>query len=278
RDCFVYNNPGIAFVGWHASDNKIYRSRAENCGFLEAMDSREWRGEHASGDGFLFTLNSAYNLVKDSEAIDCARWDFVPTEHVRDSTFVDCRGGDVHIRSFGFVDVEGAGPGTILVRCRSPNSYLEVNSDFQEVIGCAGTEMVAKYASFSLLLGNTIIGGALEVSEVRDDRLVTPGEESPMLGFNRVFLSGPLTDMSLSVLCADGLGTAAYNVLYGYEDDTHRSTEMLLFGVGARQGNLQAWGQWQEPLGQYAKPYYLRAHMDFDFKKRFRGPSDQPQR
>ena len=71
---------------------------------------------------------------------------------------------------------------------------------------------------------------------------------------------------------------AAYNVLYGYEDDAHRSTEMLLFGVGAHQGNLEAWGQWQEPLDQYAKPYYLRAHMDFDFKKRFRGPSDKPQR
>ena len=278
RDCFVYNNPGIAFVGWHASDNKIYRSRAENCGFLEAMGTRQWTGEHASGDGFLFALTSGYNIVKDSEAIDCARWGFVYTEGTRHSMLVDCRGGDVHIRSFGFVDVESAGPGTILVRCRSPNSLLEVNSDSQEVVGCMGATLNAKHSSFPRLLGNTIIGGALRVSEVRDDQLVTPGEESPMLGFNRVFLSDPSPDMSLSVLSSDGLGTAAYNVLYGYEDDAHRSTEMLLFGVGARQGNLQTWGQWQEPLGQYAKPYYLRAHMDFDFKKRFRGPSDKPQR
>ena len=208
-------------------------------------------------------------MVKDSEAVDCSRWDFVPTDRARHNTFVDCRGGDVHIRGFGFIDVEGAGPGTILVRCRSPNSYLEVNCADQEVISCTGTAMVAKHASFPRLLGNTLIGGALQVSEVRDDRLVTPGEESPMLGFNRVFLAGPSPDMSLSVLCSDGLGTAAYNVLYGYEGDGKRSTEMLLFGVGSRLGNRQVWGQWHEPLSQFAKPYYLRARMDADFKKRY---------
>ena len=37
KDCFVYNLAGIAFGAWDASDSKIYRSRAENCGFLEAM-------------------------------------------------------------------------------------------------------------------------------------------------------------------------------------------------------------------------------------------------
>ena len=99
-----------------------------------------------------------------------------------------------------------------------------------------------------------------------------------MLAANRIFLAGPSPDHSLTVICSDGLGTAAANVLYGHEQDGQRSTEMLLHGVGARQGNLEAWGQWQEPLGQYARPYYLRAHMDFDFKKRFRGPSDLPQR
>ena len=40
RDCFVYNNAGIAFGGWYSSDNKIYRCRVENCGFLEAMGAR----------------------------------------------------------------------------------------------------------------------------------------------------------------------------------------------------------------------------------------------
>ena len=156
--------------------------------------------------------------------------------------------------------------------CRSRNSYLEVNRGTQEVVGCAGTAMVAKHVSYIRLLGNTIVGGAMEVCEVRDDQLVTLGEKSPMLGFNRVFQAGPSPDMSLSVHCSDGLGTAAYNVLYSYEDDAHRSTEMLLIGVGSRQGNHQAWRQWQEPLGQYAKHYYLRAHMDFDFKKRFSEP------
>ena len=278
RDCFVYNNPGIAFVGWHASDNKIYRSRAENCGFLEAMGTRQWRGEHASGDGFLFALTSGYNIVKDSEAIDCTRWGFVITEGVRNSMLVDCRGGDVHVQTYGFIDVESAGPGNSLVRCRSPNSRMIIQQGFQEVTGCTTSQLVAEHAEHPLMLANTITGGALRVCEVKNDRFVMPGRESPMLAANRIFLAGPSPDHSLTVICSDGLGTAAANVLYGHEQDGQRSTEMLLHGVGARQGNLEAWGQWQELLGQYARPYYLRAHMDFDFKKRFRGPSDLPQR
>ena len=58
-------------------------------------------------------------------------------------------------------------------------------------------------------------------------------------------------------------------MLYGYEDDAQRSTEMLLYGVGARSGNRQTWGRWQEQLDQFAPPYYLRARMDVDFKKRY---------
>jgi hypothetical protein len=34
EDCFVYDLAGIVFGAWNTHDNKIYRSRAENCGFL----------------------------------------------------------------------------------------------------------------------------------------------------------------------------------------------------------------------------------------------------
>ena len=52
EDCFVYNNAGIAFGAWGGGNNKLYRCRAENCGFLEAMGTNYWSGEYASGDGF----------------------------------------------------------------------------------------------------------------------------------------------------------------------------------------------------------------------------------
>ena len=271
RDCVVHSNAGIAFAGWHSSDNKIYRSRAENCGFLEAMNARRWTGEHASADGFFFALRSGYNLIKDCVAIDCTRWDFVPTEHVRHSTFVDCRGGDVHVQSYGFIDVESAGPGNSLVRCRSPNSRMIIQQGFQHVIGCTTSALVAEHAEHPLMLANTITGGGLRACEVRDDRLVMPGRESPMLAGNRIFMAGASPNHSLTVVGSDGLGTAAGNVLYGHEQDGQRSTEMLLYGVGARAGNLQTWGRWQELLEQFARPYYLHSRMDFDFKERFDG-------
>ena len=53
----------------------------------------------------------------------------------------------------------------------------------------------------------------------------------------------------------------------GFEKDNQRSTQMLLFGVGAQSGNRQTWGQWDEPIAQHAKPYYLRAHFDMSFKE-----------
>ena len=277
KDCFVYNLAGIAFGAWSSSDNKIYRSRAENCGFLEAMGDEFWGGEHASGDGFFFYPDSHNNLVKDCEAYDCARWGYVIEGNSTNNTIVDCRGGNIHFKCFGFIDVEGGVPNNSLVRCRSHNSHITVMGSQNDLWNCVASWIDCQNASYVRVMACTTTGGPILVGGTLDD-LKANAKPSAMVLFNRVFLSAPSPDMSLSVLSSDGLGTAAYNVLYGYEGDAHRSTEMLLFGVGAHQGNLEAWGQWQEPLDQYAKPYYLRAHMDFDFKKRFRGPSDQPQR
>ena len=267
RDCFVYNNAGIAIGGWYASDNRIYRSRVENCGFLEALREPVWAGEHASADGFFFYRESHYNIVKDSEAIDCARWGFVVEGGSAYNTFVDCRGGDVHVRTFGFIDVESAGPGNSLVRCRSPNSDLSVQSYFQDAVGCTARKIWAEHASYPRFLGCTSVGGWFRFGEVREDRFVTPGRESPMLGHNRFLLGGVSSDHSLTVICADGRGLATNNVLYGSADGDRRSTEMLLFGVGSRSGNIQSGDGGKEPIGQFARPYYLRARTDDGFKR-----------
>ena len=269
KDCFVYNNAGIAYgLHWYLSDCKLYRCRAENLGFLEALGDPVWQNELASGDGFLFQRHANYNIVKDSEAIDSARWGFVVTADSSHNTLVDCRGGDLHFRCFGFIDVEGAGPGNSLVRCRSPNSQLIVQDYHQDVVGCAASAIDAESALYPRLLGCTTAGGVLRACAVQEDRFVTFGRQSLMLGFNRVFLSGASPDHSLSLICLDGLGLAVDNVVYGFDDGKERSTEALLYGVRVRDGTQQTWGQWKKQLDQFAKPYYLRAHFDFqDFKR-----------
>ena len=265
RDCFVYDNAGIAFGGWHSSDNKVYRSRAENCGFFEATPELQFLGEHASADGFFFARDSGYNLVKDCEAFDCTRWDFVPTENVRYSTFVDCRGGDVNVQSFGFIDVESAGPGNSLVRCKSPKRYANAAGIHLDVIGCTASEIVAEHASYPRILGCTVVDGPFRACEVGDDRFVMPGRESPMVLLNRIFLGGPSADHSLTVSCSDGRGTVADNVLYGFRKGKQQSTEMLLYGVASCNGNIEASGDWKRQIDQFQKGYYLRAHVDQKF-------------
>ena len=89
-----------------------------------------------------------------------------------------------------------------------------------------------------------------------------------MLTANRIFMAGASRDHSLTIVCNNGLGTATDNVLYGFDDGDQRSTEMLLFGVGSQNGNRQTWGRWDEPLGEFVKPHYLRAHFDMSFKEK----------
>ena len=268
KDCFVYNNAGTAFTPWRSNDNKLYRCRAENGGFLEAIGKLDyWGAGKANGDGFY--TRGRFNLVKDSEMIDTSRWGYVITSGGRDNTFVDCRGGNLHFRCYGFIDVEGAGPGNSLVRCRSPNSQLIVQVHHQDVIGCTADTIVAEHAIYARLLACTTVGGPMRAAEVRDDRFVMPGRESPMVAANRVFLGGPARDHSLTVICSDGLGTVTENVVYGGRDGDDRSTEMLLYGVPVRRGNQQTWGSWDTQIDQFAEPYYLRGRLDMEFKQKF---------
>jgi len=275
KDCFVYDNAGIAFGAWSTSDNKFYRCRVENCGFLEAIGMKDyWGAEVASGDGF-YSDRGRFNLVKDSEAYDCSRWGYVVTAGARDSTIVDCRGGNLHFACYGFLDVEGAGPGNSLIRCRSPNSDIGIQGYFQDAVGCTAKRIYAEAASYPRMIGCTTTGGWLRLGEVRDDRLVTPGRASPMLGFSRVFLGGPSADHSLTVIGSDGRGIVENNVLYGFDDGKKQSVGMFLYGVAGRSGNIEASGNWKRQIDQFAKPYFLRARVDFDFKKRFAGPKQE---
>ena len=272
RDCFVYHNAGIAFGDWGTSDNKIYRCRVEGCGFLEALgDLGYWGSERASADGFYFGSSSRYNIVKDSEAIDCSRWGGVVTESASYTTFVDVRGGNLHFSCYGFIDIEGAGPGNDLVRCRSPNSQINVQQKFQDVMSCTASRFVAEHAAYPRLIGCDTVGGPVRLCAAWKNKFVTAGRQSPMLAGNRIVLGGADPQHSLTVICSDGLGTAAWNHLYGFDDGAQRSTEMLLFGVGHRDGNRQSWGDWAPVLDAHARPRYLRAWLDMAFKEKYDG-------
>jgi len=264
KDCFVYNNAGIAFGAWGTSDNKIYRSRAENCGFLEAMGQDFWGGEHASGDGFLFTGGSAYNIVKDCEAYDCSRWGFVITEGARDTTFVDCRGGNIHFYCFGFIDVEGAGPGNSLIRCRSHNSHINADGYHQELIGCVASHISVQNASYVRVIACTTTGGHLLVGGTLDS-LQENQKPSAMVAFNRVYLSRPSTVGGLRVVCSDGKAIVTNNVVYAYQRGRRRAEGLVLQNVGVNRGNLVAYGLWDKEIAQFRKGYYLRAHVDYKF-------------
>ena len=44
---------------------------------------------------------------------------------------------------------------------------------------------------------------------------------------------------------------------------------MLLFDVARQHGNRQYRGQWQPQNVEHMNPYYLRAHVNFAFRKKF---------
>ena len=265
KDCFVYNNAGIAFGVWGTSDNKIYRSRAENCGFLEAMGQDFWSDEHASGDGFFFANGSRNNIVKDCEAYDCSRWGFVLTNDTRDNTFVDCRGGDIHFKCFGFIDVEGGDEyANSLVRCRSHNSHITVMGSQNDLFGCVASTIDAQNASFVRIIGCTTTGGPILAGgtlESLDDNQ----KPSPMLLFNRVFLSRISDTGGIRVACSDGKAIVANNVIYAYRHGTRQAKGLVLENVAVNRGNEVAFGKWDKEIGQFEKAYYLRAHVDHKF-------------
>ena len=264
KDCFVYNLAGIAFGAWGTSDNKIYRSRAENCGFLEAMGDEYWSGEHASGDGFFFSGDARNNIVKDCEAYDCTRWGMVLTGGTRDNTFVDCRGGNIHFKCYGFIDIEGDEYANSLVRCRSHNSHITVQGSQNDLFSCVASSINAQNASFVRIIACTTTGGPILVGGTFDslDKNRMP---SAMVLFNRVFLSRPYQGGGLRVACLDGKTIVANNTVYAFEDGPRRAKGLLLENVAVNIGNQVAYGRWDKEIGQFEKPYYLRAHVDQEF-------------
>ena len=192
-------------------------------------------------------------------------------KYYKSRTFVDVRGGNLHFSCYGFIDIEGAGPGNDLVRCRSPNSQINVQQKFQDVMSCTASRFVAEHAAYPRLIGCDTVGGPVRLCAAWKNKFVTAGRQSPMLAGNRIVLGGADPQHSLTVICSDGLGTAAWNHLYGFDDGAQRSTEMLLFGVGHRDGNRQSWGDWAPVLDAHARPRYLRAWLDMAFKEKYDG-------
>ena len=264
RDCFVYDLAGIAFGAWGSSDNRVYRSRAENCGFLEAMGDEFWSGEYASGDGFKFSGGGRNNIVKDCEAYDCARWGFVLTEGTRDNTFVDCRGGNIHFRCFGFIDIEGTEHANSLVRCRSHNSHITVMGSKNDLWSCVASHFDCQNASYVRLIGCTTTGGPIAVGGTLND-LKENARPSAMVLFNRVFLSRPWAGGGIRVSCADNKSIVANNTVYAYQHGSRRATGLLLHNVAVNHGNQVAYGKWDKEIAQFEKPYYLRARVDKQF-------------
>ena len=264
KDCFVYDNAGIAFGAWYVSDNKIYRSRAENCGFLEAMGDEFWGGEHASGDGFIFTGTSRNNIVKDCEAYDCARWGFVLTNGTSDNTFVDCRGGNIHFKCLGFIDVEDDEPAASLVRCRSHNSHITVMGSQNDLFSCVASHIDAMNARYVRILACTTTGGSIAVGGTLDD-LKANARPSAMVLFNRVFLSRPFAGGGIRVSCADNKSIVANNTVYAYQHGSRRAAGLVLHNVAVNSGNQVAYGKWDKEIAQFEKPYYLRARVDQQF-------------
>lgn len=276
EDVVVYNNPGHAFSS-RGDYNRIYRCRAENIGYVDLKHGRSNYAsayDGSSGDGFY--LRGEGNLVKDSESYDAFRWGFCSSHSgARQNVYVDCRGGDVNFRTYGFIDIEDAEDNNRLIRCISPNSRIAIPvSARTEVIQSMASfitvwdraESIERYGGYEnvsnhgvLLNGNITtttthryggigIGGRWTR---RDD--VTPGASSPIVVNNRMYKGDTATaqrvDWSFSVYSMDGHGVIANNLLFEYED-----REEDVRGPGINLENIEGsndqviHGKWQMDL------------------------------
>ncbi len=266
EDCFVYNNPGIAFGTW-GNYSKFVRCRAENVGYIDVKfgaDYYQGAWDRWSGDGFY--IRGAGNLVRDCEAYDCFRWDLCAShEGARGNTFVDCRGGDVNWRSYGFVDIEGAEPDNRLIRCVSPNSRMSISTAHTQVIDCVAAGFVCYSADYLTLRGCTATREGIVLG-----RELTEGKEyggaSPIITGNRVFmpqLEGRLSPEALCVRSEDGAGVVEGNIIYAFEAEDGTRGEALRT-VGFEPGaNQVVYGQW-DVAGQYVPPRLTRGWVDWD--------------
>lgn len=265
EDVVVFNSPGIAFMTY-GDGNRLYRCRAENAGYIDLrFGALFYQGawDRWSGDGFY--LRGTGNLVRDSHAYDCFRWDLCSSHSgARSNTYVDCRGGDARLRTYGFVDIEGAEGGNRLIRCISPNSPIAIpGSPGTQLIRCTASRIsvydrenpnsVDAYGGRCLaprITGCTTTAGGIVVGGWSSGRgELVPGAAAPIVTGNVMYRTRPgpsdrYSDFSFSVTSTDGHGLVAENILFEYDDGEKRGPGMDLRNVATRD-NQVVYGQWQ---------------------------------
>ncbi len=266
EDCFVYNNPGIAFGTW-ADNSRFVRCRAENVGYIDVKfgaDYYQGAWDAWSGDGFY--LRGRGNLVRECVAYDCFRWDLCAShEGARGNTFVDCRGGDVNWRTYGFVDIEGAEPDNRLIRCISPNARMAISTPYTQVIDCVAAGFVCYTADYLTMRGCTATSeGICLGSPGREGQ--EAGGASPIITGNRIFMPTPTARRSsyaLYVRSEDGAGVVEGNIIYAFEAEDGTRGEAIET-VGFEPGDNQVvYGQW-EVADEFVPPRLLRGRVDWD--------------
>ncbi len=264
-DCLVYNNPGIAFGGWchHCT---FLRCRAENAGYIDVKfgaDFYQGKWDQWSGDGFY--VRGRGNLVRECVAYDCFRWDLCASHgKTQGCTFVDCRGGDINWRSYGFVDIEGSQADNRLIRCQSPNSRMSVSSPHTQVIDCIASGFSCYHADY------LTIRGCIATSEgITVGRPLQEGKEyggaSPVVTGNRIYLAGPEgrhAAQALHVRSEDGAGIVAGNIIYAFEGDEGRSDPILVEGCEPGENEV-VFGRW-DVAEQLVRPRLIRGSVDWD--------------
>jgi len=276
EDCAVFNNPGIAFFSY-GSFNKISRCLAENIGYLDVkFGAMNYAGaRHAwSGDGFYF--RGTGNVIRECEAYDAQRWAFTsPHSGARQNTYVDCRGGDINFRTYGFIDIEGAEGNNRLIRCISPNSHIAIPGSPQtEVIQCLASrisfydhqnpdsvEMYGGQRGIAPLVDGCITteGGIVMGGWSSQRNQLVPGPVAPIVTDNRMYKShsGPsdgYSDWSFSVASTDGSGVVSGNILFEFDDGYTKGPGMNLENVKGSD-NQVIYGQWTLELPKLKMRY-----------------------
>ena len=268
EDVVVFNNPGIAFYST-GSHNKVYRCLAENVGYIDVkFGVTYWRSkwDKFSGDGFYF--RGTGNLIKDCEAYDCFRWDYCSSHSgARQNSYIDCKGGDVNLRTYGFIDIEAAYAGNRLIRCVSPNSRIvSSRSAHLEILQCVGSYIYvngsewkkgapprATKALAPRIDGcATTNGGIMIGGQDATGRQDWAGASSPIVTNNRMYLMQVLpqrrySTWSFYVHSTDGAGVVANNVLFEYDDGKTRGPGMKLDNVKGRDNSV-VYGRWDLKL------------------------------
>lgn len=264
-DCFVYNNPGIAFGGY-CRECVFERCRAENVGYIDVKfgaDYYQGAWDAWSGDGFY--LRGPGNIVRDCVAYDCFRWDLCASHSgARGNTFVDCRGGDINFRTYGFVDIEGAEADNRLIRCISPNSHMSISSPYTQLIDCVMSGMWGHHADYLTMRGCTITAWGLSLGRPEAEGKEYGGA-SPIITGNRIFMTqvaGRAAPAALHVRSEDGAGIVESNIVYGLEAEGERSVPFNFEGLEAG-ANQVLYGQW-DPRSAYVQPRLLRGSVDWE--------------